>query len=257
MRRLPSGVSSTASPGLTWASSRGSARSVRNAKPVLPVSSTKMLTGALLPSWAGTVFSPAATQEHLEPVDVALGDPVRRVEREGGLVVLARRAELAELPERLGQPVLGLGVGAELEQPAVRLGGLGPLGGGRLGDRLLGQLALLAGQVDRALGAVVSTSGKVTRRSSFRGAAGSGAGRSVQGARARGGAWADMLSSTVRPARQTTDRRALGQAARAGRDRYPRASSRFQATTTIPRPTSSNDLPRSSAGRAGARAPCR
>ena len=65
MSRLPSGVSSTASPGLTWASSRGEARSVRNAKPVLPVSSTKMLTGALLPSWAGTVFSPAATRSIL------------------------------------------------------------------------------------------------------------------------------------------------------------------------------------------------
>ena len=43
----------------------GLARSVRNAKPVLPVSSTKMLTGALLPSWAGTVFSPAATSSIL------------------------------------------------------------------------------------------------------------------------------------------------------------------------------------------------
>ena len=91
-------------------------------------------------------------EEHLEPVDVALGDAVRRVERERGLVVLARGAELAELPERLGQAVLRLGVRAELEQPAVRGGGLGPLGGRRLGDRLVGQLPLLAGQVDGALG---------------------------------------------------------------------------------------------------------
>ena len=90
-------------------------------------------------------------EEHLEPVDVALGDPVRRVEGERRLVVLAGGAELAELPERLGQAVLRLGVGPELEQPAVRRRGLGPLGGGRLGDRLVGQLALLAGQVDRAL----------------------------------------------------------------------------------------------------------
>ena len=127
-------------------------------------------------------------QEHLEPVDVALGDAVGRVEREGGLVVLARGAELTELPERLGQPVLGLRVGPELEQPAVRRGGLGPLGGRRLGDRLVGQLPLLAVQVDGALGAVVSTSGKVTRRSSFRGAAGFGAGRVVWGARSRGAA---------------------------------------------------------------------
>ena len=62
MSRLPSGISSTASPGLTWASLRGSGRSVRKAKPVLPVSSTKIETGALLPAWAGTVFSPASTR---------------------------------------------------------------------------------------------------------------------------------------------------------------------------------------------------
>ena len=145
MSRLPSGVSSTASPGLTWASSLGVARSVRKAKPVLPVSSTKMLTGALLPSFAGTVFSPAAYEQHLEPVDVALGDAVGRVEGEGGLVVLARLGQHAQLPERLGEAVLGLGVGAELEQLAVGLGRLGPLGGGGLGDGLLGQLALRSG----------------------------------------------------------------------------------------------------------------
>ena len=91
-------------------------------------------------------------QQHLQPVDVALGDPVGRVEGERRLVVLARRAELAELPERLGQAVLRLGVRAQLEQPAVRRGRLGPLGGRRLGDGLVGQLPLLAGQVDGALG---------------------------------------------------------------------------------------------------------
>jgi hypothetical protein len=47
---------------LTWASFRGSGRSRRKAKPVLPVSSTKIRTEALLPSTAGTVFSPAATR---------------------------------------------------------------------------------------------------------------------------------------------------------------------------------------------------
>ena len=91
-------------------------------------------------------------EEDPEPVDVALGDAVGRVEGERGLVVLAGGAELAELPERLGQAVLGLGVRAQLEQLAVRLGGLGPLGGRGLGDRLVGELALLAGQVDGALG---------------------------------------------------------------------------------------------------------
>ena len=65
IRRLPSGVSSTASPGLTWASSPGRARLVRKANPVLPVSSTKMLTGAFDPGLAGTVFSPASTSRTL------------------------------------------------------------------------------------------------------------------------------------------------------------------------------------------------
>ena len=120
-------------------------------------------------------------EEHLEPVDVPLGDPVGRVEGERGLVVLPGGPELTELPERLGQAVLGLGVGPELEQAPVRRGGLGPLGGRRLGDRLVGQLPLLAVQVDGALGAVVSMSGKVTRRSSFRGAAGFGAGSEADG----------------------------------------------------------------------------
>ena len=61
-RRGPTRLSSTASPGLTWASSRELARSTRWAKPVLPVSSTKMLTGALLPGLAGTVFLPASAR---------------------------------------------------------------------------------------------------------------------------------------------------------------------------------------------------
>ena len=85
-----------------------------------------------------------------EAVDVALGDPVRRVQRERRLVVLASGAELALLPERLGEAVLRLGVRAQLEQPLVRLGGLGPLGRRRLGDRLVGELALQAGLVDGA-----------------------------------------------------------------------------------------------------------
>ena len=79
-------------------------------------------------------------EQRPEAIDVALRDPVRRVEGERGLVVLARRAELAELPERLGEPVLGLRLGAHLEQPPVRVGGLGPLAGGGAGDRLLREL---------------------------------------------------------------------------------------------------------------------
>ena len=106
----------------------------------------------LAPLLGGHGLLAGRDQEHLEPVDVALGDAVGRIEGERRLVVLARVAELAQLPERLGEAVLRLGVGTELEQPAVRRGGLGPLGGRRLGDRLVGELALQAGQVDGALG---------------------------------------------------------------------------------------------------------
>ena len=90
-------------------------------------------------------------EQDLEPVDVALGDAVRRVEGERGLIVLARLGQHPQLPEGLGEAVLGLRVGAQLQQLAIRLGGLLPSGGRRLGDRLLGQLALGARQVDRAL----------------------------------------------------------------------------------------------------------
>ena len=54
-------------------------------------------------------------EEHPQAVDVPLGDAVRRVEGERGLVVLSGGPELALLPERLGEPVLGLGVGPELD----------------------------------------------------------------------------------------------------------------------------------------------
>ena len=89
-------------------------------------------------------------EEHPKAVDIPLGDPVRRIQGEGGLVVLPRGAELAELPERLRQAVLRLGVRPELEQPTIRLDGLRPLGRGRLGDRLVSQLALEARLVDGA-----------------------------------------------------------------------------------------------------------
>ena len=81
-------------------------------------------------------------EERPQPVDVALGDTVGRVEGERRLIVLAGRAELTLLPEGLGEPVLGIGLGAHLEKLAVRVGGIRPQPGRGLGDRLLGQLAL-------------------------------------------------------------------------------------------------------------------
>src|SRR5207248_768487 len=85
------------------------------------------------------------------PIDVALGDPVGRVEGERLLVVLARGAELALLPEGLGEAILGLRVVAELEELPVRVGGGGPLAGRGLADRLLGELALQPGRGDGAV----------------------------------------------------------------------------------------------------------
>ena len=72
----------------------------------------RSLTGRLAALLGRDGLLAGRDEQHLEPVDVALGDPVRRIEGERRLVVLAGRAELAELPERLGQPVLGLGVRA-------------------------------------------------------------------------------------------------------------------------------------------------
>ncbi len=89
-------------------------------------------------------------EEDAQAVDVPLGDPVRRVERERRLVVLASRAQLTLLPERLGQAVFGLRIRAELEQPLVRLRRVGPLGSRRLGNCLVRQLALQARLVDGA-----------------------------------------------------------------------------------------------------------
>ncbi len=91
-------------------------------------------------------------EQHLEALDVALGDAVGGVELERPHVVLARRAQLALLPERLGQAVLRLRVGAELDEAPVGLGGIGPAGRRRVRDGLLGELALQARLAGRRLG---------------------------------------------------------------------------------------------------------
>ncbi len=64
--------------------------------------------------------------------------------------MLARGAQLAELPERLRQSILRLRIRSELEQPTVRLRSIGPLGGRRLGDRLVRELALEPRLIDGA-----------------------------------------------------------------------------------------------------------
>ena len=151
IRRLPSGVSSTASPGLTWASLRGFGRSVRIREAGLAGLLDEDRDRRLAALLGRHGLLAGVDEQDPQPVDVALGDAVRRVERERRLVVLAGRAELAQLPERLREAVLGLGVRPELEQLLVRLGRLGPLGGRRLGDRLVGQLPLHAGLVDGAV----------------------------------------------------------------------------------------------------------
>ena len=80
--------------------------------------------------------------QHPQALDVAFGDAVRGIERQGDLVVLARLTQLPHLPESLGQPVLRLGVGAHLQDLAVGFRGLGPAPVRRMGYRHLRQLAL-------------------------------------------------------------------------------------------------------------------
>ena len=187
-------------------------------------------------------------EEHLEPVDVALGDAVGRVERERGLVVLARRAELAELPERLGQAVLRLGVGAELEQLAVRGRRLGPLrrpSPGRSPGRPAGASCAVRLTGLWACGLDVGEGHEAVVLSGRGGRPGAGrvGGRAVTRATAR--------TCFVAPSAGRVKRRRVRRPG--GSPRQPR-SSRFQATTTTPSTTSSDDLPDPARGRGGATA---
>ena len=98
--------------------------------------------------------------------------------------MLAGRGELTQLPERLRQPVFCLGVLAQLEQLAVRLGRVGPLGRGRLGNRLVGELALQPRLVDGAAGGRIDV-GEGHGKQSFRASRARNTGRSGRGDRAR------------------------------------------------------------------------
>ena len=163
----PSGDSSTASPGLTWASSGrlGEVRQVREAglAGLLDEDADRGLGAGL----GRDGLLAGLDQQHLAGGRCCArrcGSSGRARAPSGS--ARARR-ELAQLPERLGQAVLGLGVGAQLEQAAVGLGRLGPLGGGACA------IACSASWRRRrvwppGVWAAASISGKVTERSSFR-----------------------------------------------------------------------------------------
>ena len=118
----------------------------------MPVSSTKIETGALSVFLAAIGLLARLGKQHAQSRDVALGDAIGRIERERSLVVLAGLSKLAHLPISLGQTVLRLGVRTQLEDALVDLGGLLPLGGSRRVDGLFGQLPLETGCVDRRAG---------------------------------------------------------------------------------------------------------
>ena len=80
--------------------------------------------------------------EGAQTIDVALGNAVGGIECQRDLVVLARLAQLSQLPQSLGQAILGLRVRGELEDLVVDLHGLGPTSSHGMGDRLFLELAL-------------------------------------------------------------------------------------------------------------------
>ena len=196
----PPASSSTASPGFTWASLRGFGEVREEGEAGLAGLFDEDQTGALRAHLRRHRLLAGVDEQDAEPIDVPLGDPVRRVERERGLVVLPSLAELALLPERLREAVLGLRVRPELEQ-ALGSSPPPPATGRPSPGRSPGRRAGASWRVWlTALDGWDSTSGKVTRRSSFPGAAGPRARAREDAARSRGGA---PLSSTDRSGRQT------------------------------------------------------
>mgnify|MGYP006174307281 CR=1 FL=1 len=79
--------------------------------------------------------------EHAKALDVALRDPVRGVALQRLLVGLERLRVATELGERLAEPVVGIDVGAKLEELAVRVDRLLPFATRRMRDRGLAELA--------------------------------------------------------------------------------------------------------------------
>ena len=113
-------TSSTASPGESGASCRRGSRLMRRAWPVLPISSMKCEPPMPSPaSRSPRAGIDAATGDDPQPPDVALGDPVGGVALQRSLVGLQRLCVAAELGERLAQPVVCIGVAAQLEKLLV------------------------------------------------------------------------------------------------------------------------------------------
>ncbi len=89
-----------------------------------------------------------AAGEKTVPAQDGSKAPVRIFVEETGktgfahLIDLPDPKKLAQLPQRLGQAVLGFRIGTHLEKLAVRVGGLRPLAAGGEGRRLLRELAL-------------------------------------------------------------------------------------------------------------------
>ena len=88
--------------------------------------------------------------EQPQATDVALRDPVGRVDAQGRLVVLAGLGQLTLLPEGLGEAVLGGAIRTHLKDLLVRLGRSDPVGATRSIDGLVGKLALQAAGGDGA-----------------------------------------------------------------------------------------------------------
>ena len=111
--------------------------------PVLPISSMKSAADAF--SGCPSCRDPGHPRRAAPAgAPLAFGDPIGGVAVERLLVRLQRVAVAAELGERLAQPVVGIGIGSELEQLAVRADRSLPLPAGRLSNGRLRQLPPLA-----------------------------------------------------------------------------------------------------------------
>ena len=136
--------------------------------------------------------------------------PVERLPPAGRGIAATRAPFRARGPGPTGPPagfpeaILGFRVGPQLEQAAVRLGGVGPARLRRLGDRLLGQLALHACRVRRALRRGLEF-GEGQRYGPFGGpASGRPVARRGRSARRAGGRWfltphRPRVNATARP----------------------------------------------------------